>query len=84
MISKLISIILDYSVHSIEIHSNPPAEPVGLSMPHEGFERGWSADWQRRYNAVLQSADLVRFIWGPSRIMRKIVCRLRLSEVSRQ
>ena len=62
MISKLISIILDYSVHSIEIHSNPPAEPVGLSMPHEGFERGWSADWQRRYNAVLQSADLVRFI----------------------
>ena len=54
MINKPINIILDYSVHSIEIHSNPPAEPVGLSMPHEGFERGWSADWQRRYNAVLQ------------------------------
>ena len=84
MISKLISIILDYSVHSIEIHSNPSAEPVGLSMPHEGFERGWSADWQRRYNAVLQITDLVRFIWGPSRIMRKIVCWLRLNEVSRQ
>ena len=32
MIGKLISIILDYSVHSIEIHSNPPAEPVGLSQ----------------------------------------------------
>lgn len=32
------------------------------ACPYEGFERGWSADWQRRYNAVLRSADLVRFI----------------------
>ena len=55
MINKLINIISDHSIHNIEIHSKPPAEPVGLSMPHEGFERGWSADWQRRYNAVLQS-----------------------------
>ncbi len=30
--------------------------------PYEGFERGWSHDWQQRYNAVLRSADLVRFI----------------------
>lgn len=64
MINKPISIILDYSVHSIEIHSKPPAEPVVLSMPYEGFERGWSADWQRRYNAVLQITDLVRFYLG--------------------
>ena len=34
------------------------------ASPYEGFERGWSHDWQQRYNAVLRSADLVRFI-GP-------------------
>lgn len=32
------------------------------ASPYEGFERGWSHDWQQRYNAVLGSADLVRFI----------------------
>ncbi len=32
------------------------------ASPYEGFERGWSHDWQQRYNAVLRSADLVRFI----------------------
>ena len=30
--------------------------------PYEGFERGWSHDWQQRYNAVRRSADLVRYI----------------------
>ncbi len=34
------------------------------ASPYDGFERGWSHDWQQRYNAVLRSADLVRFI-GP-------------------
>ena len=32
------------------------------ASPYEGFERGWSADWQRRYNVILAAADLVRFI----------------------
>lgn len=32
------------------------------ACPYEGFEHGWSTAWQRRYNAVLRSADLVRFI----------------------
>lgn len=32
------------------------------ASPYKGFERGWSADWQQRYNAVMASADLVRFI----------------------
>lgn len=32
------------------------------ASPYEGFERGWSADWQQRYNAVLRNADLVRYI----------------------
>ena len=29
---------------------------------YEGFERSWSAEWQRKYHAVLQRADLVRYI----------------------
>lgn len=29
---------------------------------HRGFESRWSADWQSRYNAILQQADLVRFV----------------------
>ena len=32
------------------------------ASPYDGFELGWSAEWQRRYNAVLVAADLVRFI----------------------
>lgn len=32
------------------------------ASPYEGFERGWSAEWQRRYNVILAAADLVRFI----------------------
>jgi hypothetical protein len=38
------------------------------ASPYKGFERGWSADWQQRYNAVLRDADLVRYIcFGYSR-----------------
>lgn len=32
------------------------------ASPYDGFERGWSAEWQQRYNTVLEAADLVRFI----------------------
>ena len=32
------------------------------ASPYEGFERGWSAEWQRRYYVILAAADLVRFI----------------------
>ena len=32
------------------------------ASPYEGFKRGWSAEWQRRYNVILAAADLVRFI----------------------
>ena len=32
------------------------------ASPYDGFERGWSAEWQRRYNVILAAADLVRFI----------------------
>ena len=38
--------------------------PIRLicASPFEGFERSWSADWQRRYNCVMEQADLVRYI----------------------
>ena len=32
------------------------------ASPYKGFERGWSSEWQLRYNTVLEAADLVRFI----------------------
>lgn len=32
------------------------------ASPYEGFEKKWSADWQKRYNAIWKSADLQRFI----------------------
>lgn len=28
------------------------------ASPYEGFERGWSAEWQRRYNVILAAAAL--------------------------
>lgn len=38
--------------------------PVRLicASPHQGFEELWSSEWQHRYNAVLEAADLARFI----------------------
>ena len=32
------------------------------ASPYRGFEKSWSIDWQRRYNDVIEAADLVRFI----------------------
>lgn len=32
------------------------------ASPYEGFEKKWSADWQKRYNAIWESADLKKFI----------------------
>lgn len=38
--------------------------PIRLicASPYQGFERGWSADWQKLYKAIMARADLVRFI----------------------
>lgn len=32
------------------------------ATPFDGFERSWSEDWQRRYRAIMTSADLVKVI----------------------
>lgn len=40
---------------------NPNLHLIAAS-PYEGFESRWSGDWQRRYTAILEQADLVGFI----------------------
>lgn len=39
-------------------------QPVRLicASPYEGFEKSWSDQWKERYMAILNDADLVRFI----------------------
>lgn len=32
------------------------------AVPYEGFEKGWDPEWKCRYNEVLRSADLVKYI----------------------
>lgn len=32
------------------------------ALPHPGFETRWKAEWQRRYGAVLDRADLIKTI----------------------
>lgn len=32
------------------------------AVPYKGVEKDWSVEWNRRYNMVLESADLVRYI----------------------
>ena len=32
------------------------------ACPYKGFENKWKTEWQKRYNYILQSADIVRFI----------------------
>lgn len=38
--------------------------PVRLicASPYDGFERSWSPKWQQRYRAIMNSADVVRYI----------------------
>lgn len=39
-----------------------PAIKLICASPYKGFERSWSSDWQKRYNDIMNAADLVRFI----------------------
>ena len=34
------------------------------ACPYDGFERGWSQDWQNQYREILASADLVKYVCG--------------------
>lgn len=46
----------------LHLRQNHPNIHLIAASPYQGFESRWSADWQRRYNAVLEQADLVRFV----------------------
>lgn len=39
-------------------------QPIKLmcACPYDGFEQGWSREWQERYAAILAAADYVKFV----------------------
>ena len=47
---------------ALRLRESNPAIHLVAASPYRGFENRWSADWQSRYNAILQHADLVRFV----------------------
>ena len=34
------------------------------ACPYDGFETGWSQEWQRQYKEILSAADLVKYVCG--------------------
>lgn len=32
------------------------------ACPYDGFERGWSKEWQKQYTDILKSADFVKYV----------------------
>lgn len=48
-------IVLQFKIEGFPVH-------LICACPFPGFEESWSAEWQSRYRAVLEQADLVRCI----------------------
>lgn len=46
----------------LQLREHNPNLHLIAASPYKGFESRWSADWQSRYNHVLEQADLVCFI----------------------
>lgn len=55
---------MDIWAAEIVLRLRSEGQPIRLicASPFRGFESSWSADWQLRYNCVMEQADLVRFI----------------------
>ena len=55
---------VDIWAAEIVLRLRSESSPIRLicAVPYEGFEQKWKLDWQERYNAILASADLIRFI----------------------
>lgn len=34
------------------------------ACPYDGFESGWSQDWQKQYRGILPAADFVKYVCG--------------------
>lgn len=46
----------------LRLRGEEPSIKLIAASPFDGFEKSWSTDWQKRYQAVLQAADLVKYI----------------------
>jgi len=46
----------------LRLRDEHPALRLICALPHEDFEKRWSASWQERFRIVLRGADLVRLI----------------------
>lgn len=46
----------------LKLRKKNPEIKLICASPFEGFEESWKADWQKRYTAIIEAADLVRFI----------------------
>ena len=55
---------MDACTRSASIFSESPAQDFE-NPQYAGFEQRWSPQWQMRYRAILQQADLIKTI-GPS------------------
>lgn len=55
---------VDIWAAEIMLHLREEGQKIKLicASPYKGFERGWSSEWQQRYNTVLEADYLVRFI----------------------
>lgn len=54
----------DIAAAEIVLQLREEGYPVRLicASPYPGFESNWSRTWQNRYGAVIENADLVRYI----------------------
>jgi len=46
----------------LDLKETHPEIKLVAASPYLGFEKGWSASWQERYNSILAQSDAVRFI----------------------
>ncbi len=55
---------IDIDAAEIVLQLREEGYPVKLicASPYPGFERSWSPLWQARYGAIMDAADLVRYI----------------------
>ncbi len=55
---------VDIWAAEIVLRLKSEGHPIHLiaAVPYDGFEKSWDNDWKQRYKAVLESADLVKYI----------------------
>ena len=46
----------------LNLRNDGYAVKLMCACPYEGFETGWSHDWQRQYKMILAAADFVKYI----------------------